>query len=67
MAKNGHNFKTVADFEVRSFAKVLQIFIGAGYTRKNYHIRPPEVVEIGNDGFKKTSRFILNKSGTMDS
>ncbi len=30
-------------------------FIGAGYTRKIYHIRSPEVVEIGNDGFKKTS------------
>ncbi len=33
-------------------------FIGAGYTRKFYHIShilPPEVAEIGNDGYKKAS------------
>ncbi len=57
MAKNGHNFKTVADFEVRSFAKVSQIYWSRLY-KKIDHIRPPEEVEIRNGGFKKTIETI---------
>ena len=37
MAKNGHNFKSVAEFEVRSFANVLEIYWSRLYKKTLSH------------------------------